>query len=333
MQYVDQYNEAPIDIDPKLVAIPIQFFGESTYLKLPNLKLPNKLVEETANEYDPISTILPHRRSNDPNLLRIATTLSLQYKEAAILRTQYKALLKILYIPRLKDEVANLLSYISTLKKQAKSRLLLLSLYTKLILLQAEQQSRQKKEEELVFFNLVRLFTTIIVLDVRRAIYIGLSEFYNIYEQDEYQKAYVQRLLIRTTSSQFAYYSTRKPIFLADFTTFRCIIALYQKGYRLVLPIATALVLYSYLSRVLSISRDFRRYIILVARGQVVVQLQEVFLLDDLQGIAFDLPLLPYEQVLSQNNILFCSQTSIGQRFDIQLDYTFGNTKIILRAP
>lgn len=86
MQYADQYNEAPIDIDPKLVAILIQFFGESTYLKLPNLKLPNKLVEETANEYDPISTILPYRRSNDPNLLYIATVIGLQYKEAAILR-------------------------------------------------------------------------------------------------------------------------------------------------------------------------------------------------------------------------------------------------------
>lgn len=43
----------------------------------------------------------------------------------------------------------------------------------------------------MIFFDPVDLFTTIIALDVRGSIHIGLGEFYDAYKQDEHWKAYV----------------------------------------------------------------------------------------------------------------------------------------------
>lgn len=51
-------------------------------------------------------------------------------------------------------------SCISTLKKQAKARLPLIKMRSKLIPLKSEKQSRQKEEEFMIMFDLVYLFTT-----------------------------------------------------------------------------------------------------------------------------------------------------------------------------
>lgn len=57
--------------------------------------------------------------------------------------------------------------------------------------LRAEKQLRQKSEEQLIIFNLVYIFTTIIGSDIRGSLYISLGEFYDPYLQDELYKTYV----------------------------------------------------------------------------------------------------------------------------------------------
>lgn len=48
----------------------------------------------------------------------------------------------------------------SILKKQAKARLPLIKMRSKIIPLKSKKQSRQKQEELLIMFDLVYLFTT-----------------------------------------------------------------------------------------------------------------------------------------------------------------------------
>lgn len=102
-------------------------------------------------------------------------------------------MLELLRIPigNIYNKLDNLLLYVSTLKKQAKSRLPLLRIRSKIIPLKAEKQSRQKDQELLIIFDPVSLFITIIGSDIRGAIHIGLGEFYDTYLQDELYKTHV----------------------------------------------------------------------------------------------------------------------------------------------
>lgn len=88
-------------------------------------------------------------------------------------------------------DINSLLSDVSTLKRQAKSRLPLIKMRSKIVPLRAEKQLRQKSEEQLIIFDLVYIFTTIIGSDIRGSLHISLGEFYDPYLQDELYKTYV----------------------------------------------------------------------------------------------------------------------------------------------
>lgn len=92
-QYAKQYNEALLEVDPKLVAILTQFFREQEELE----DQVNYALYDNSNPL----VVIPYRRSKETSLSRFATALRLQYKEAAISRTNYKSLLEILQIDNL----------------------------------------------------------------------------------------------------------------------------------------------------------------------------------------------------------------------------------------
>lgn len=88
-------------------------------------------------------------------------------------------------------DINSLPSNVSTLKRQAKSRLPLIKIRSKIVPLRAEKQLRQKSEEQLIMFDLVYIFTTIIGSDIRGSLHIGLGKFYDPYLQDELYKTYI----------------------------------------------------------------------------------------------------------------------------------------------
>lgn len=75
----------------------------------------------------------------------------------------------------MQDELPNLLTYVLTLKKQAKSYLLLLRMYLQKVALRAKQQSdsTNKIEEDLIMFDIVDTFSTIVNSNID--IYTGFS--------------------------------------------------------------------------------------------------------------------------------------------------------------
>lgn len=81
-----------------------------------------------------------------------------------------------------------LLIYISTLKKQAKSYLLLIGMYSQKVALRTEQQSdsTNKAKEDLIMFDILDTFGTIIKSSIE--LYTSFSQFYNSYIEDKYQK-------------------------------------------------------------------------------------------------------------------------------------------------
>lgn len=90
---------------------------------------------------------------------------------------------------KMQDKLPNLLIYVLTLKKQAKSYLLLLRIYLQKISLRAEQQSdsTNKTEEDLIMFDIVNTFSTIVNSNIE--IYTRFGQFYDSYYEDEYQKS------------------------------------------------------------------------------------------------------------------------------------------------
>lgn len=162
-------------------------------------------------------------------------------------------------------DINSLPSNISTLKRQAKSRLPLIKMRSKIVPLRAEKQLRQKSEKQLIIFDLVYIFTTIIGLDIRGSLYISLGKFYDPYLQDELYKTYVQQSSIRTISSQFAYYRSRYLVLLSDFVIF----------YYSIVPIQCrkgGYTLYKHISRVIGIRRDCRTTTTTTTRGQIMLK-------------------------------------------------------------
>lgn len=315
-QQAGLYNEAPVEVDPELTAIPTQLFGEQE-------ETAEDPPEDSYDDDDP-SLVIPHRRSTEPHPSRFATALGLWCEEAAISRTQYKSLLELLRIPigNIHNELDNLPSCVSTLKKQAKSRLPLLRMRSKMIPLKAEKQSRQKDQELLIMFDPVSLFTTIMGSDIRGAMHIGLGEFHDAHLQDELYKTHAWRSSIRTTSGEFAHYQQGPPILPSDFVSFTCA-RRCRKGCT---PSS-----FAHIGRVIGVGRDFRSIAPTHTRGQVVVQVQELFYPWELPGERFQPALLEHEVVLSWNNVFFCRESHIGHRFGVALDYVFGNDKLANR--
>lgn len=169
-------------------------------------------------------------------------------------------------------DIQSLLSCVLTLKKQAKSRLPLLKMRSKMIPLKTEKQTKQKDKELLIMFDPVHLFTksksalicsgnveaylppntfSVIESDIRGAMHIGLGEFHDAYLQDKLYKSHAWRSSIRTTSGEFAYYRTGLLILLSDCVSFDCRVLHCRKGCR-------PGVAFAYIGRVIGVGRDFR---------------------------------------------------------------------------
>lgn len=78
-QQASLYNKALVEVDLELIAIPTQLFREQEE----TVEDPS---EDLYNNND-LSLVIPYRRSTKLYPSRFATTLRLQYKEAAISRT------------------------------------------------------------------------------------------------------------------------------------------------------------------------------------------------------------------------------------------------------
>ena len=86
------------------------------------------------------------------------------------------------------------------------------------------------------------------------------------------------------------------------------------------------------LGRVSGVGRDYRA-VAVEPKGQVVIQIQEVF---HPQHVASILPIGPpavqHERILSWNTVFYCTEAELGKRINVKLDYTFGNDKLATRS-
>lgn len=87
---------------------------------------------------------------------------------------------------KMQEELPTLPTYVLTLKKQAKSYLLLLRMYSQKIALRAKQQSdsTNKIEEDLIMFDIVNTFSTLVNSNIE--IYTSFGQFYDSYREDEH---------------------------------------------------------------------------------------------------------------------------------------------------
>ena len=318
IQEADQYNdtEARVDPNPELQAIPTQTFDASD---IP-VESPASFIDDI--DKDEPSEQIPHRRSADANPSRFTVALGLWCEEAGISRVQYTSLLEILRMPELPQKVPTLPKCLSTLKKQTAATLPLLAMRKRSIPLQHTQQSRQKTEEDLIFFDPVHLFKSVVASNIANTLHIGLGEFHDAHQQDELFKSNCWRSSIRTTSGEFAHYPSGQPVFPSDFTTFRC----SQRP-----PYCNKCSTndFGHRGRVLGVGRDYRAAAI-EPKGQVIIQMQEVLHPDEV-AVVLDPPAIPNEHILSWDTVFYCTEADIQQRFDVVLDYTFHNDKLEAR--
>jgi hypothetical protein len=141
-------------------------------------------------------------------------------------------------MPELQQEVHKLPSCLSTLKRQTTSELPLLPMRKKSsIPLQPDQLAKEKPpttlsssstvpSEDLFFFDPTPLFTAFLRSKISEQMHFGFGEFHD--NPQELWHSHAWRSSIRTTSGQFAHYSSRQPIFPSDFVFFRC----HQVGQR-----------------------------------------------------------------------------------------------------
>ena len=192
-----------IDTDPALNQLPTQAFDDGDDISVINapasaaasrdVNIDTGIASSTPfkDESEPV----PHTRAkNELSMFMLA--LGLWCQEVGISRSQYRALLEILRIPEMKDNLHKLPSCLSTLKRYAIQQLPLLSLRKKSIPLTSEQLSRNKGKqvtqvqgkgrwkkqltistEDLYFFDPIRLFQTIASSDLTDKMHFGLAEY------------------------------------------------------------------------------------------------------------------------------------------------------------
>lgn len=264
IQQADQYNDNTLTAptDPDLYTIPTTTFSEvdtdtgtdsgtNTNAEIP-IRIPIGQAFQSDDESEPI----PQHRSSNKDPLLFVVALGLQCNKAGISRPIYVSLLEILRMLGLAAYINNLLACVFTLKKQTIAHLLLIAIRKRKIVLQSVQQSRQKTEEDLVFFDLIDLFTKFLALDVTRTIHLQIGEFYNSYQQDKLYKSQSWTLSICLISSEFVYFYTRQPIFPSNVIIFRYWNRIYGACSNADSSQRTGV--FSYLRRVLGIRRDFR---------------------------------------------------------------------------
>ena len=283
------------------------------------------IFDQDAND---LSGEIPHRRSHDPSRSRFTVALGLWCEEAGISRVQYTSLLEILRMPELPQKVPSLLKSLSTLKKQTSAILPPLSMRKRKrsIPLQHTQQSQQKMEEDLIFFDRVDLFKSVVASNIAHTLHLGLGEFYDSHEQNELFKSSCSRSSIRTTSGEYANYPSGQLVFPSEFASFRCS---QQLPFCTVCPSSTTGCFQ--LGRVLGVGRDYRA-VAVEPKDQVVIQIQEVFHPQHVASILpIDPPPVQHERILSWNTVFYCTEADLGTRINVKLDYTFGNDKLATR--
>ena len=329
IQQADQYAEERIDADTELENIPTQTFqdtdADDSLFPPQDEDEPqtHSIFDQDAND---LSEEIPHRRSHDPNPSQFTVALGLWCEEAGISRVQYTSLLEILRMPELPQKVPSLPKSLSTLKKQTSAILPLLSMRKQSIPLQHAQQSRQKTEEDLIFFDPVDLFKSVAASNIAHTLHLGLGEFHDSHQQDELFKSSCWTSSIRTTSGEYAHYPSGQPVFPSDFASFRCS---QRPPFCTACPSSTTG--YFHLGRVLGVGRDYRA-VAMEPKGQVVIQLQEVL---HPQHVASIVPINPpaaqHERILSWNTVFCCTEAKLGERINVKLDYAFGNDKLATR--
>lgn len=152
--------------------------------------------------------------------------------------------------------------------------------------------------------------------------YLGIVEYYNNPNELQYSQAWNSS--IRSTSSEFTYYSNSKLIFLSDFVSF-----LYtNKLYPIYLLGAGS---FLYTRRVLGVGKDIRTDGI--KKGIVIIEIQEIYLpreaveLYALKGLVT--PLAQNEGLLFQTKITIILEAFIGDRkIEFILNYFFSNERL-----
>ena len=284
----------------------------------------------TAGDYDD-SEIINHRRAKDTNPSRCRTAFGLWCHETGISRPQYKSLLEIFRMPEFQQEAYLFPSCLSTLKSQTIAHLPLLPMRKKSIPLQPEQLGREKPpttsssivpHADLYFFDPIGLFTTFLRSEICNQMHFGLGEFRD--NPRELWHSHAWRSSLRTTSGRFAHYVSGKPIFPSDIISFRCYDPSCPSGcYNLS---ATAKER-QHVGRVYSVGKDFRSGI--REQGVVTVEVQQVLLPLDLQGVNMQPPLLSNEGLLSWNRFHMIAEDHITSRIDtVFLDYFFNDDKL-----
>jgi hypothetical protein len=335
LQQTDQYDDdiaATIEVDATLQALPTQPFDEP--LAIEAIPMTPSMVTVAADNEDNSEIVEQVRaKTSDPSRFHIA--LGLWCQEAGISRPQYASLLEILRMPELQHEVRRLPSCLSTLKRQTTAQLPLLAMRKKSMPLQSEQLGKDRptatsvtaptqpqNQEDLFFFDPTSLFTAFARSEICAKMHFGFGEFHD--NPIELWHSHAWRSSVRTTSGHFAHYTpSGKPIFPSDIVFFRCPKRNCPRGCSRE-PVSNQC---QHLGRVFSVGRDFRSSI--QERGTVVIEIQEIFLPQDLQSLDIQPPLLKNEGLLSWNKFYLVPEDHIIHRLDqVFLDYSFGDEKL-----
>jgi hypothetical protein len=330
LQLVDQYGDTTSlkDSQDSADETPLESFADagleaSTTLDTEDLLLHQlNLSQHPEDDSEPVV----HRVTSDPTKFRLA--FGIWCEETGISRLQYKSLLEIFGMDDidLKEEVRKLPAGLSTLKKQAKSQLPLLTLRKKAIPLIPEQLSKdktsndqsstsegRKSEETLFFFDPQHLFQTLMESDVYNKMHHGIAHWVD--DPHEIWHSHSWASSIRTTSGEFAHYPKGSPIFPSDFLSYTCT----EGG-------CDCSSLKPHLGRVYSIIKDFRSRA--PQPGAITLGIQRVYTATDLNLFQISPPLSPNEYILSWDMHYVLENDIITQYTNIVLDYISADAKL-----
>lgn len=154
--------------------------------------------------------------------------------------------------------------------------------------------------------------------------HIGLGEFRDAPTELWHSRCWTSS--VRTTSGEYAHYSSdNTPIFPSDFISYRCV----NTECRCSRPDKPHL----HFGRVFGIGR-YHKEDDLVPQGSIALEMQEAFRFKDLeegQAEKFDPPMKidELEVVLTWDwqNVHYIPEDHAVERFDVEMDYTFGEDK------
>jgi hypothetical protein len=156
--------------------------------------------------------------------------------------------------------------------------------------------------------------------------HFGLGEFRD--NPTELWHSHAWRSSIRTTSGQFAHYTpSGKPVFPSDIVFYRCHDHDCPRGCSRD-PVSNQ---HQHLGRVYSVGRDFWSSI--REQSAVAIEIQEIFLPQDVQPLDTQPPLLKSEGLLSWNKYHLVTEDHIIRRLEVFLDYSLDDEKLDRSRP